>query len=857
MKNIQVQDTYALDPLALEAPVGAAQPLYGTTGTATDGPMTQQATTQALLDTLGQALAAASYATLPLAEAQLLGRGAAGPLHPGACYRIQGRPDTGLGHLGDVLVQALDEHSFNPTAVLLGHRPDYDRVSVWSPDYPGPVSPPVVHQGTGATYTSTTQPYEALAPDDSGVLDTLTGDDVGHLLTLPFAFTFGGVEYTQVTVDTNGRLSFGNTGSDLGNVLSDNDYVRPQAVLCGGDLYVTDGVGLVRTFCVGTAPNRQLVVDYSQVSSYRQRSDTANYFNGQLVLEETTNNVRLGQASALPDYTFAQGLQYPGQVYETHPYGSAPLLGTTTIYAPAPAGSPPAPPAPPVFSPADYACLWNGQTWWLTGLYAAYEPGTTADWSVATGPGADQYGNTVPLANGVTYDVATNTLSKRWDAAGNEVDERQGQALDAFPWDRPGFALNRLRGTRFEPYTLHNARGSSLYNNELVNCQFTTCVLQNATLSTNTITNAQVFNWAPQVFAQNTIFGNFNAYNYNLQNAFLVNGYAVQDPSYQLNQQLANVQANLQASLLDNMFRTYYQGQVSYQNLDLLQPYTSDYTPHDLIVVRGVTTAPLCLRNQDYHVRGESAVFGSGFFGAGTNARRLTVDGVTFTNVLHVHESYSGDGSGRGHDIHVLNSTIYSIGMFQGGSSGYLDRHTFTNCHIGLVHREAAYNGSFGHKVCLDRCTVGRGVLPGAIQGAYFHNPLSALFDTYDGSTCSLLVSNSVLYLADGMSLEPAGRHSVAPYLVFENCSVIYSDGATKNLSTSAPTYLLDTTRHAADVAALLDDSHWNTAGYGEYTGPAFAWLFPAYYEAPASASGRGYRYVLDGQGRASRYASS
>jgi len=94
----------------------------------------------------------------------------------------------------------------------------------------------------------------------------LTGDDGVLKATLPFTFKFYGTNYTSVNIDNNGLLSFATPGK--------NDWIN-QAIPAAGapnagiyafwDDLVVSPSGSVRTETVGTAPNRQYIVEWRNV----------------------------------------------------------------------------------------------------------------------------------------------------------------------------------------------------------------------------------------------------------------------------------------------------------------------------------------------------------------------------------------------------------------------------------------------------------------------------------------------------------------------------------------------------------------------------------------------------------------
>src|SRR5206468_4688390 len=90
----------------------------------------------------------------------------------------------------------------------------------------------------------------------------LTGDDDSVAVTLPFPFTLYGKTYTTANVATNGNLNFLAPSTAFTNTAIP-DPGEPNAAVYGfwDDLFI-DADGSVRTQTVGTAPNRQFIVEW-------------------------------------------------------------------------------------------------------------------------------------------------------------------------------------------------------------------------------------------------------------------------------------------------------------------------------------------------------------------------------------------------------------------------------------------------------------------------------------------------------------------------------------------------------------------------------------------------------------------
>ncbi|MBW8365789.1 MAG: LamG domain-containing protein [Rhizobium sp.] len=141
----------------------------------------------------------------------------------------------------------------------------------------------------------------------SGYAGAPVDDDITAQLPLGFTFNFGGVNYTQVQIMSNGRLQFNNGYCGYGTQTTGSPptytYPYPTASVSrtmriyGVDLDATpsgtSGVCPTATCYVsyateGTAPNRRFVVTWVNVPEWSSTTRTGS-FNLQVILEETTN----------------------------------------------------------------------------------------------------------------------------------------------------------------------------------------------------------------------------------------------------------------------------------------------------------------------------------------------------------------------------------------------------------------------------------------------------------------------------------------------------------------------------------------------------------------------------------------
>ena len=119
------------------------------------------------------------------------------------------------------------------------------------------------------------------------------GDDTYARFDIPFTFTFYGNNYTTVSVGSNGTVYFQDAYLGLGNtdIPGTNSYnVVEFIALLWDDLDPSWG-GDVRWQVLGTAPNRHLIIQWTNVPHYNSSASTdAGTF--QAILYEGTNNIR-------------------------------------------------------------------------------------------------------------------------------------------------------------------------------------------------------------------------------------------------------------------------------------------------------------------------------------------------------------------------------------------------------------------------------------------------------------------------------------------------------------------------------------------------------------------------------------
>ena len=143
------------------------------------------------------------------------------------------------------------------------------------------------------------------------------GDDSIATLLAPFPIQFGGGSFNQLYVSSNGTISFTDAYYDLPgfqvDFLSPLTFSQQPTTLIAPfwmDLYAVKGSAQNVYWAVtGTAPNRQLVLEWRNVRSFECRSDSNATVTFQVVFSEANSNVEFnyadivfGDACSFQDY---------------------------------------------------------------------------------------------------------------------------------------------------------------------------------------------------------------------------------------------------------------------------------------------------------------------------------------------------------------------------------------------------------------------------------------------------------------------------------------------------------------------------------------------------------------------------
>ncbi|MBK6444160.1 MAG: hypothetical protein IPF81_02280 [Bacteroidetes bacterium] len=163
------------------------------------------------------------------------------------------------------------------------------------------------------TYTQSVGTY---ALEACGANAGPTGDDAVMAATaIGFSFNYFGVSYTQFTISTNGNIQLGDgTGSTNNPAYSTafTDVAMPATgvpnniVAFAWDDWLISA-GEITWGVTGVAPNRKLVVCFN---SSGRGGGVADNYNGQVVLEETSNIIRIATTNKnVTTNTCTQGIE--------------------------------------------------------------------------------------------------------------------------------------------------------------------------------------------------------------------------------------------------------------------------------------------------------------------------------------------------------------------------------------------------------------------------------------------------------------------------------------------------------------------------------------------------------------------
>ena len=142
----------------------------------------------------------------------------------------------------------------------------------------------------------------------SGTTVSMFDDDVRGAFSIGFTFNFFGIAYTNFYISSNGFITFNN---DFDNGCCSGDFLpttfTPNNVIAFAweDLYPPGG-GTIDYFTTGTAPNRQLIVNFNGIPWC---CNSIPKVTSQVILYETTDVIEIHASSIEASGSMTMGIE--------------------------------------------------------------------------------------------------------------------------------------------------------------------------------------------------------------------------------------------------------------------------------------------------------------------------------------------------------------------------------------------------------------------------------------------------------------------------------------------------------------------------------------------------------------------
>ncbi len=157
------------------------------------------------------------------------------------------------------------------------------------------------YAGTTASYTVVSVPFSNLNPSaaPTNIWTTYQDEVVSGAVAIPFNFKFYGQTITQLYAYSNGFIQLGTSSGSTGTyaqVIPNATAPNNVIALAWADLVVDPTVystAKVRYFTNGSAPNRMMVIDYTDLTFYDFLFGNYGNVSGQIRLYEADNHIEV------------------------------------------------------------------------------------------------------------------------------------------------------------------------------------------------------------------------------------------------------------------------------------------------------------------------------------------------------------------------------------------------------------------------------------------------------------------------------------------------------------------------------------------------------------------------------------
>ena len=139
------------------------------------------------------------------------------------------------------------------------------------------------------SFTSSSGTYTALSGGTVVVSGSTWDDTASALITIPYTFTYNNVGYTSLCINSNGFITLGATSASASYCGLQNSTANSIAGF-GTDLVGATATSSVKYSVLGSAPNRQFVIQWAECKHFGTTGDSYTF---QVVLNETSNTIQV------------------------------------------------------------------------------------------------------------------------------------------------------------------------------------------------------------------------------------------------------------------------------------------------------------------------------------------------------------------------------------------------------------------------------------------------------------------------------------------------------------------------------------------------------------------------------------